>query len=285
MAIGSIVAGISALAGGVLSSKSNRKANAANAANSQLDRDMQREFAQQGIRWRVEDAQAAGIHPLYAMGASLPTYSPSAISVGSTNSGAGLAAAGQNIGRAIDATRDPKQRASARLTALQLERGELENDLLRSQIVRLNAPQTGPAFPTATSAPQNLLPGQGDSGILPELAPNVAVQGTRPSQRAGAQPEIMWVKTKRGYQAVPAQEAYEDADIGSIPAWPWFFRNSFLPNMHAGKSGFGNPPPLSFLPRGQGYTRWRFSRAGQEWVPERGTIRRSRATPDIPIPR
>ena len=37
---------------------------------------MQKEFAQHGVRWRVEDAKAAGIHPLYAMGANLPSATP-----------------------------------------------------------------------------------------------------------------------------------------------------------------------------------------------------------------
>lgn len=46
-------------------------------------RDMQTDFATQGVRWRVADANAAGIHPLFAMGAQLPTASP--IQVGSTN--------------------------------------------------------------------------------------------------------------------------------------------------------------------------------------------------------
>lgn len=36
----------------------------------------QREFAEQGIQKRVEDAKKAGIHPLYAMGANTPSVSP-----------------------------------------------------------------------------------------------------------------------------------------------------------------------------------------------------------------
>lgn len=39
-------------------------------ANAQFDANqaMQREFAQMGVRWRVEDAKAAGLHPLAALG-------------------------------------------------------------------------------------------------------------------------------------------------------------------------------------------------------------------------
>ena len=33
------------------------------------------EMARMGIRWRVEDAKAAGLHPMAALGASTPTYS------------------------------------------------------------------------------------------------------------------------------------------------------------------------------------------------------------------
>lgn len=42
-----------------------------------------KEFAQKGIRWKVADAKAAGIHPLYAMGAS--TNMPSVSMQGGSN--------------------------------------------------------------------------------------------------------------------------------------------------------------------------------------------------------
>lgn len=61
---------------------------AANVAGSYMnyraaekDRAMQYDFAKQGIQWRANDARAAGIHPLAAMGASLNSASP--VSVGS----------------------------------------------------------------------------------------------------------------------------------------------------------------------------------------------------------
>ena len=41
-------------------------------AREQFDRNeaLQREFAQNGIRWRAADARAAGLHPLAALGSS-----------------------------------------------------------------------------------------------------------------------------------------------------------------------------------------------------------------------
>lgn len=83
------------------------------------NRAMQKEFAKNGIRWRVEDAKAAGLHPLYALGANLPSYSPV-----QSEAPAQLAEMGQNIGRAVQATQTAKER----------ERTQLELDLLRSQV-------------------------------------------------------------------------------------------------------------------------------------------------------
>ena len=37
---------------------------------------LQKEFAQNSIQWRVADAKKAGIHPLYAIGASSSSYTP-----------------------------------------------------------------------------------------------------------------------------------------------------------------------------------------------------------------
>lgn len=37
---------------------------------------LQREFAQMGVRWRVQDAVAAGLHPLYALSSGGAAYSP-----------------------------------------------------------------------------------------------------------------------------------------------------------------------------------------------------------------
>lgn len=64
--LGSLITAGASLLGGYLSSKSQKKQANQSAA-------LQKEFAQQGVQWRVSDAKAAGIHPVYAMGASLPS--------------------------------------------------------------------------------------------------------------------------------------------------------------------------------------------------------------------
>lgn len=102
----------------------------------------QREFAQQGIRWKVDDAKAAGLHPLAALGAQTTSFSP--VSVGDMSAPSlDLGSMGQNIGRAIDAATTAEEKGNAytaKLQALQLERGELENSLLKTQIMKANQP-------------------------------------------------------------------------------------------------------------------------------------------------
>lgn len=59
----------------------------------------QKEFAQNSIQWRVQDAQKAGIHPLYAMGNS-PGYTPSS-SFNTESLGTGITQAGNAMAEAM----------------------------------------------------------------------------------------------------------------------------------------------------------------------------------------
>lgn len=88
----------------------------------------QKEFAQHGIRWKVEDAKAAGLHPLYAMGGSGAAFSPNPIVV---NDGLGKAMSnmGQNLSNA----------AGRQMTQEQHQQQELQNELIRAQINQTNA--------------------------------------------------------------------------------------------------------------------------------------------------
>lgn len=133
MVLPALIAAGAALAGGMLSSKSQSDANKANIK-------YQKQFAQEGIQWRVADAEKAGIHPLYALGAQTTSFSPSV--VGDTSMGNALAAAGDNIGRAIAAKSTADELLPVK--ALTLERMGLENELLRTQIRQLSAAGTPP---------------------------------------------------------------------------------------------------------------------------------------------
>lgn len=140
----------SQLLGGFLGRRDARAANdqAMQLADRQIA--LQKEFAQHGVRWRVEDAKAAGIHPLFALGGSA-NYSPVNVAFQRSPLPDALAGAGQDISRAIQATRTGDERHQAVMQAQAYRRGELENMLLAAQIRKLSAPQVGPAMPGKVS--------------------------------------------------------------------------------------------------------------------------------------
>lgn len=119
----------------------------------------QKEFAQNGIRWKVADAEAAGLHPLAALGAQTSSFSP--ISVGLESPKSDFGGMGQDIGRAIDAGSTGSERTSRMqgavakvATSLSLEKASLENDLLRTSIAKQRA-QLGPPIPSPVPMPQS----------------------------------------------------------------------------------------------------------------------------------
>ncbi len=104
-----VVAG-GAIAGGALSARAAKSAASADLAQ-------QREFAQMGVQWRVEDAKKAGLHPLYAIGANTPSYTPVA-RVGQADLGRGVSRAAAAIGSGIEAA--GRQKGGAPMAALAL---------------------------------------------------------------------------------------------------------------------------------------------------------------------
>ena len=68
---------IGSLVGGAFGRSGDRDARLAQERANEANLAAQREFAQHGIRWKVEDAKAAGLHPLFALGGSGATFSPS----------------------------------------------------------------------------------------------------------------------------------------------------------------------------------------------------------------
>lgn len=155
--LGSILGAVGGIASSILGNS---------AADKQAD--LQKDFAKKAIRWKVADAKAAGIHPLYALGANTVSYSP--VSVGTPD----LGAMGQDIGQAIDRVSNPGEKMSGALGALALERAGLENDLLRAQIARARINVAGQvAGPVVAGAP-GLIPSK---IVDPQLTTGVNVAG------------------------------------------------------------------------------------------------------------
>lgn len=94
-----VIAAGASLAGGAIKAITGKQAR-------DREYERQKEFAENGIRWKVEDAKAAGIHPIYAIGANTATYSPQA----AVGDDFGISEAGQNIARSIEAKQTAEER-------------------------------------------------------------------------------------------------------------------------------------------------------------------------------
>lgn len=202
--LGSIIGAGASILGGILGNRSAKK-------QAEQQYQHQKEFAQSGIQWKVADAEKAGIHPLYALGAQTTSYQPT--SVGGTDFG--LPEAGQNIGRAINATRSsPEQRAAIALTSAQIEGVQLDNDLKRAQLASslALATQNGQVGIPAIGD-VNFVDGQGDSGVITSVPP-----GHKASPPQYTSPDLMvyghrWERLPGSSDAQAWEDVYGDESL------------------------------------------------------------------------
>lgn len=187
--LGSLISAGAGLIGGLLGNKANAKANDQNAA-------LQKEAAQNQVQWRVADANKAGVSPLVALGMSPISMSPSY--VGDTSLPASMANMGQDIGRAVSAKMGPQERVNATLGALQIERAQLENDVLRQQLRSHSAAGTPPGIAGAT-----VVPGAGDAPVIEITPPTRTPYVTRG--------DGSFMKTSPMMDAQVAENRYGDA--------------------------------------------------------------------------
>lgn len=148
-------------------------------AHEQFDWNKTSEMA--GIRMRVNDAQLAGVSPLVALGA--PTFTPSGISVGGDISGGGPGAVnpdtgfvsamgnmGQDISRAITATKTPEEKAliAAQTTKLANDTrvSDAQVNMMNAQANYYNARAVGtPPFPTVYNDTGQIVSGQSSGHV------------------------------------------------------------------------------------------------------------------------
>lgn len=244
MGLGSIVSAVGSIAGGILGANS-----AQNVAG--MNYKAQKEFAQNGIRWKVEDAKRAGIHPLYALGASTQGYSPSGGYTGDYGIADAAAHFGQGYERAQQAkmTKEERDKQDVRdaiqdMAALEdLNQKRRMNDaqirLANSEIFRnfalsTNAlRQTGlpPAMPGGLGG---VIAGQGNSyatgQTTPEISSVVTSEKGTPSVQAGSPPDVRFYRTLSGGRApLPTEDAGDAMDAALGAGLQWSFRNNLVP--------------------------------------------------------
>jgi len=259
--------------GAKMASDATREANDKNAA-------LQREFAQNGIRWKMEDAKRAGIHPLAALGISGANASPSYVGDTAMGSAVGSISAnmGQDISRAVSATRTGDEREIATLN-LASAKANLDGQTIQNQIALEKLKQLRAVGPPMAGS-DNFIPGQGNSPLVKEkpLERTVSAPG-RPAQEAGWRPDVSYSRTDTGLTPMVPEslsESLEDDVIGKIL---WRARNQLLPNF-----GVGRGPDTGMLPKG--HDKWEWNVWTQEYEPVKSkNTYRSRETGGFTIQR
>lgn len=171
---GPLVGAAGSVVGGLISNLFN-KGQQAKAEN------FQRELAQHGISWRVADAKAAGIHPLFAMGAQIPMANPMVLG---DSLGTSIAQAGQNVGGAIAGSQTEAEKMAAwaayRVATSTAERNEAEAGYFNGMTAKLTQEQTSSPLGVTQEGKGQMMAGQ---------TPNV------PGDPHGA-PDTGWINKK-----------------------------------------------------------------------------------------
>lgn len=290
---GSAIGSAMGLAGGMVNATTSKKI-----AREQMK--LQKEFAQNGIQWRVEDAKKAGLHPLYAIGASGASYTP--VSQDSSAMGNAVADAGAYLGKAVDQTiskADQKALQQENLEYVRLMREgnlelmrqnirgkKLDNDFNEQQMVNSLRAQgsSNPARPLVVSTPMGefninnpdkkrytaKVAGNGATALAGvDLKPAEVVMSSpgRPYQTAGSNSDISLIRTENGYTIVPSQQFADSTDDDVLSKVAWHMRNTV-------GNRFSPPADLDTrsypLPRGVPKDSvWKFDRISGEYRPYR----------------
>lgn len=265
---------IGGIGSSIIQKRENEKEREFEGAQAARQEALQKEFAQMGVRWKVADAEAAGLHPLAALGATGASYTPATLSGGADHSMSDMVRGlGQDIGRASAAVQTDEQR---QMSALQLSsaKADLDGKLIDNQIrARELQKLQGPSFPSAS-------PGTdwGSNGNVSAMSVGKPLQRTNTSKEGpwmeGAHvADVGWARTKTGVAPIPSSDVKERIEDQFIPETMWAIRNQISPNW-----GGGTKPPMSMLPKGA--SDWTWSHTSQEYQPvfnQPETLKRDRA--------
>lgn len=245
LGLSDLVGGALKLGGGMLAESS---------ANERADKNiaLQREFAQNGVSWKVADARRAGISPLAALGASTSSFSN--VVGGEGKFGEAVGSAGQDVTRAIQSTSNAEARNIQLAGAkLDLETKQLNNDVLRAELASKVRQSTSPAVgpPSPVGGNRWLVDGQGETigvdstkGLVkPSPFKQTSPEPGQMHMEPGANPEVGYARGVGGaYTPIPGQQIKEQ--IEDSPAeYVWFARNYILPLIGLNESPPNIPPP------------------------------------------
>lgn len=164
--LGSLASAFGSVAGAVTDIAKFSEAESQFDASLGLSRDQlafQQQLAKEGIRWRVQDAKKAGIHPLAALG--MTPFSSSPVSTtptaGMMSAESSFADAGNSIARAIKSKQTVQERLTDELLAAQVRGANIDNDIKQTKLASDKAllrAQLSPGLPSKPSHTGNVVP-------------------------------------------------------------------------------------------------------------------------------
>lgn len=257
-----------------------REANSQNLLIHNQTMQAQEAAARHAIQWRMEDAQAAGIHPLYAMGNPGISIGPSGVQmeaasmlapqVSAVDRGGTLAQMGQGVGRAVAKMQTKEQRVAAanarmrqdQMDALTIEGKHLDNEFTRAQIAALQSKdQVGPPAPSVTGSVSGARPGK---VVMKPSEPIVGSPGY-PGREPGIIQSYRYNDNNDGTISImPSADMKQAMEDSTILEADWLLRNRILPAVR----GLKPPSPREYpLPRG--FKSWKWNPWKQAFEPSR----------------
>lgn len=185
--------------------------------------DMQKEFAQNGIQWKVQDAQKAGIHPAVALGAQTYQATPSSVA---SDVGSGVSGAFKHFGSAIDSFIDDKEEERN----LQLESARLDIEAKKLEIQKM---KKGSNDGLDSLNPNNYIPSLSNLSSSNDVKDNKSSPvGSNTGSMYGVDSktfnDITIDKNRDGTFSLNYGEKRQDLySEGFLEKLGWFFRNTF----------------------------------------------------------
>lgn len=264
------ISAVASLAGDYLAADQARKAGnkdrAAMADANAQNIAMQREFAQNGIQWRVADAVKAGLSPLAALGSSGASFSSQVMPLPTNGKYQARANMyqnmGQNIARALGSTMTQKERmikdASDDLTLKEIA---YKNKLLDYQASNIGKTDN-PPFPDGMGRTSTGLPGQESQKM--QLIPTGRTYGSikDPSQAYGSITDWYYRATPSGLKVAPSPDVQGVLANNAVEMLRWEARHKV--------GELTNPsqyePSRKEFPLPKGW-HWRWNPLAQEYQP------------------
>lgn len=252
----------SSFIGGLMNQDAQRSANALNRKLNNDNIQLQREFAQNGVSWKVEDAKRAGIHPLYALGANTHSFAPASIgATADTSMGDAVSNMGQDISRAMMAGKSQEERDLMNLQKLSLQadvEGKHLDNLLRLQNLDRSNNQIGPPLPSAAGGGMS---GVGSVKVKPSEV--FASQAAGSGVQSGMINTLQYTRETNGNIGITnSADAKERNEDDFIAETLWHLKNRISPPAPS-----TSDYPLPDWAVRKGYDRWEWSKLRQEFVP------------------